>query len=291
VFGHHNDVIAQDQKRDADVPLPDDALHALTAPPAQASTTDNPEPPRTAPEPPVIKPSIDGMSSVPATPSLSGPMQFATTADPGHPLPTTTIANDAASAPTNDKTILDEDQGTELSDKGADNPSTPAYLDNIGPAPEPEKMPEPAPQQEVAEAVEEPAEPAADENALEAAPAEEAPAEDETPQLQTREEETEEAPAEPASVRPKAANADSDTLLALKQQALEHLSPLVGELELPPVEKFRTLMMLIQSSDDKELLPDAYAAAQNIQDKHVRAQALLDFVNEVNYFTADSVKK
>jgi len=43
--------------------------------------------------------------------------------------------------------------------------------------------------------------------------------------------------------------------------------------------------MLIQSTDNSMLLPDAYAAAQSIPDDKSRAQALLDVVNEINYFT------
>lgn len=74
-------------------------------------------------------------------------------------------------------------------------------------------------------------------------------------------------------------------LLVLKQQALNDLAPLVNQLEQTPEEQFRTTMMMIQSTDNQALLKDAYAAAQTIEDKKVRAQALLDVVNEINYFT------
>lgn len=74
-------------------------------------------------------------------------------------------------------------------------------------------------------------------------------------------------------------------LLNIKQEALEALSPLVGQLELGPEEKFRTLMMLIQASDNRDLVPEAYDAAKQISDEKARAQALLDIVNEINYFT------
>ena len=77
----------------------------------------------------------------------------------------------------------------------------------------------------------------------------------------------------------------ADDLLQLKQQALAQLSPLVGHLEQSPEEKFRTTMMLIQSSDNQALIKEAYAAAQQISDDKARAQALLDIVNEINYFT------
>ena len=77
----------------------------------------------------------------------------------------------------------------------------------------------------------------------------------------------------------------SDTLLELKQSALHDLSPLLGQLEQSPEEKFRTTMMMIQASDDQSLLQSAYDAARQITDEKVRAQALLDVVNEINYFT------
>jgi hypothetical protein len=79
--------------------------------------------------------------------------------------------------------------------------------------------------------------------------------------------------------------AGSDDLLNIKQEALQQLSPLVGHLDQSPEEKFRTTMMMIQASDDQSLLKDAYEAAKQITDEKARAQALLDVVNEINYFT------
>ncbi len=43
--------------------------------------------------------------------------------------------------------------------------------------------------------------------------------------------------------------------------------------------------MMIQASDNQALVKDAYSAAQAITDEKTRAQALLDIVNEINYFT------
>ncbi len=82
-----------------------------------------------------------------------------------------------------------------------------------------------------------------------------------------------------------APQASDDDLLDIKQQALQQLSPLVHQLDQTPEEKFRTTMMLIQAADNQGLLKDAYDAAQAISDEKVRAQALLDVVNEINYFT------
>jgi len=98
----------------------------------------------------------------------------------------------------------------------------------------------------------------------------------------------------PAPVTTTAAPADdapapmggADDLLQIKQQALQQLSPLVGHLDQTPEEKFRTTMMMIQAADNQDLIKEAYAAAQNITDEKTRAQALLDIVNEINYFTS-----
>ncbi len=96
-------------------------------------------------------------------------------------------------------------------------------------------------------------------------------------------------PAEDAAIPPHhdetpAAAADS-SLLDIKQQALQHLSPLVQHLDQSAEEKFKTTMMMIQASDDKSLIPAAFASAKEIQDDKARAQALLDIINEINYFT------
>lgn len=78
---------------------------------------------------------------------------------------------------------------------------------------------------------------------------------------------------------------DSNDLMSIKRQALQQLSPLVNHLDQAPEEEFRTTMMMIQASDDQSLLQKAYDAAQKITDEKSRAQALLDIVNEINYFT------
>lgn len=93
------------------------------------------------------------------------------------------------------------------------------------------------------------------------------------------------APPSAPAIDPVAAAAATDDLIDIKQQALSQLSPLVGHLDQTPEEKFRTTMMMIQATDDQSKVKDAYAAAQQITDEKVRAQALLDIVNEINYFT------
>jgi hypothetical protein len=80
-------------------------------------------------------------------------------------------------------------------------------------------------------------------------------------------------------------NYTANDLIDIKQKALQQLSPLVGHLDQTPEDKFRTTMMMIQASDDQTLVKDAFAAANAIEDEKIRAQALLDIVNEINYFT------
>ncbi len=95
-------------------------------------------------------------------------------------------------------------------------------------------------------------------------------------------------PTDAATVSPVAdvaAPHSTDELLDIKQQALQQLSPLVGHLDQSPEDKFRTTMMMIQASDNSSLIKEAYEAAQAIPDEKTKAQALLDIVNEINYFT------
>lgn len=80
------------------------------------------------------------------------------------------------------------------------------------------------------------------------------------------------------------------SLLTIKQDALQSLTPLLSQLDQTPEEKFRTTMMMIQASDDQSLVQTAYDAAKEISDEKARAQALLDIVNEINYFTQQQAK-
>lgn len=76
----------------------------------------------------------------------------------------------------------------------------------------------------------------------------------------------------------------NDDLMNIKKEALMELSPLVNQLDQSADEKFETFMMMIQASDNKSLIPQAFEAAKNISDDKKRARALLDVINEINYF-------
>lgn len=78
---------------------------------------------------------------------------------------------------------------------------------------------------------------------------------------------------------------DNNELLRIKQEAIQSLAPMVGHLDQKPEDEFRTTMMMIQTTDNAQLVPIAYAAAQKITDEKTKAQALLDIINEINYFT------
>jgi hypothetical protein len=91
--------------------------------------------------------------------------------------------------------------------------------------------------------------------------------------------------ATPDAQPPTVAAPVSNELQEIKQKALSELAPLVDHLEQTPEEKFRTTMMMIQASDDQSLLHVAYESALKIEDEKTKAQALLDVINEINYFT------
>jgi hypothetical protein len=114
-----------------------------------------------------------------------------------------------------------------------------------------------------------------------------------SPDKAEEDKDTDVAPASPIDMptpEPAGDSVDND-LIDLKQEALTKLSPLVGHLDQTPDEKFRTLMMMIQASDDQALVKQAYETALKIDDEKERAQALLDIVNEINYFTQNSSAK
>jgi hypothetical protein len=83
----------------------------------------------------------------------------------------------------------------------------------------------------------------------------------------------------------------TNNLIDIKSQALHQLTPLVDHLDQTPEEKFKTTMMMIQASDNQALIQDAYAIAQQITDEKAKAQALLDIINEINYFTQQQAEK
>ncbi|MBA2278832.1 hypothetical protein H0V99_00095 [Candidatus Saccharibacteria bacterium] len=89
----------------------------------------------------------------------------------------------------------------------------------------------------------------------------------------------------PAPINIPASPVADEDLAAIKQQALQQLSPIIDHLEQSPEEKFHITMMMLQATDDQNLVRTAYEAAKAIVDEKKRAKALLDVVNEITYFT------
>ena len=84
---------------------------------------------------------------------------------------------------------------------------------------------------------------------------------------------------------PAPATAADPALDTIKQTALNELRPLVDKLDVSPEEKFDTYLLLLRSTDDKTLIAPAHDAAVAIVDEARRAQALLDIIKEIDYFS------
>ncbi len=93
---------------------------------------------------------------------------------------------------------------------------------------------------------------------------------------------TPQAPVTPATVPPLDGSVD---LEPIKKAAIEELRPLVDKLNLPPEEKFDIYLLIIRSTDDQTLIDPAHETAKNITDETRRAQALLDIIKEIEFFS------
>lgn len=93
-------------------------------------------------------------------------------------------------------------------------------------------------------------------------------------------------PSPDIQVTPEPQMAVSDPGLdTIKQTALNELRPLIGKLNVSPEEKFDTYLLLLRSTDDKDLIAPAHQAAISIADEARRAQALLDIIKEIDYLS------
>lgn len=89
-------------------------------------------------------------------------------------------------------------------------------------------------------------------------------------------------PAGPAPAAPKTVDPALDSI---KQEALGELRPLVDKLNVSPEEKFDTYLLLLRSTDDKDLIAPAHQAAKDITDEARKAQALLDIIKEIDFLS------
>ena len=85
----------------------------------------------------------------------------------------------------------------------------------------------------------------------------------------------------PASV----GSSSNGDLEGIKKDAIVELRPLVDKLDLAPEEKFDTYLLLLRSTDDKDLIAPAHEAAKNIPNEARRAQALLDIIKEIDFLS------
>lgn len=91
-------------------------------------------------------------------------------------------------------------------------------------------------------------------------------------------------PIAPPSISVPTTDADG-SLESIKKDAIVELRPLVDKLNLAPEEKFDTYLLLLRSTDDRELIAPAHEAAKNIPDEARRAQALLDIIKEIDFLS------
>lgn len=80
---------------------------------------------------------------------------------------------------------------------------------------------------------------------------------------------------------------DGGSLDGIKQDAIHELRPLVDKLDLQPEEKFDTYLLLLRSTDDRDLIAPAHEAAKAIPDETKKAQALLDIIKEIDYLSGN----
>ena len=93
-------------------------------------------------------------------------------------------------------------------------------------------------------------------------------------------------PVTPPNVSSLGHNVDNGALGDIRLQVISELRPLVNRLDfLAPADKFDTLLLLIRTIDDSSLIPMAHQAAMAIPDEVKRAQALLDILKEIDFFT------
>ncbi len=77
-------------------------------------------------------------------------------------------------------------------------------------------------------------------------------------------------------------------LSALKQEALHELSPLIGQLDLSPDEKYATAKMVYEETNDQALLSAVYDAAKELPEDKAKAEAIYDVIKKINEFNSQS---
>lgn len=78
------------------------------------------------------------------------------------------------------------------------------------------------------------------------------------------------------------------SLLDIKNEAIEELMPILDHLKTDPEEKFNAYLLLLRSTDNKDLIKPALSMAKQITDEEKRASALLDIIKEIDYLSKEA---
>ena len=78
------------------------------------------------------------------------------------------------------------------------------------------------------------------------------------------------------------------SLLDVKNEAIEELMPILDHLKTDPEEKFNAYLLLLRSTDNKDLIKPALSMAKQITDEEKRASALLDIIKEIDYLSKEA---
>lgn len=78
------------------------------------------------------------------------------------------------------------------------------------------------------------------------------------------------------------------SLLDVKNEAIEELMPILDHLKTDPEEKFNAYLLLLRSTDNKDLIKPALSMAKQIIDEEKRASALLDIIKEIDYLSKEA---
>lgn len=78
------------------------------------------------------------------------------------------------------------------------------------------------------------------------------------------------------------------SLLDIKNEAIEELMPILDHLKTDPEEKFNAYLLLLRSTDNKDLIKPALLMAKQIADEEKRASALLDIIKEIDYLSKEA---
>ena len=78
------------------------------------------------------------------------------------------------------------------------------------------------------------------------------------------------------------------SLLDVKNEAIEELMPILDHLKTDPEEKFNAYLLLLRSTDNKDLVKPALSMAKQITDEEKRASALLDIIKEIDYLSKEA---